>query len=242
MEHLDPPARSSSRTYLLLVGIALLLVGGVAAILYFGESQPPTPPPVGPPVTPAEEPLPKSPTELLRDLSASTAAGNRPRLIRLLTDDWAVFVTWTDGEVSAVTEAKRKAVEAVRADLGEDSARLLRELPDVPSPWPLFDGIDWAKAVAAEVSPLASEVRVAGHTFQAEATADGTWRLRPGSAESALAMKGDVATALAPIRETYRRVEDQAKSGRFTADSFPAVLTAVRHLAVTTAHPPTKSR
>lgn len=234
---LEPPERSSVRFYLLLAGVALLLAGGIVAVLLLGESTPPAPPSLPlPPPDPVEEPLPTSPAELLRDLSSATAAGNRARLVRLLSDDWAAFVIGADAEVRAVAEAKTKAVEAARTAVGEPAARLVRELPDLPSPWPLFVGVDWSKGKVVEKSLTVGEL-----TFVTDYLPDRTVRLRPGSAEVLDETKADVAAALSPLKETYLQLVEQAKAGRFAADTFPDALNAIRLLAIA-ARPPAKPR
>lgn len=233
----DPDAAGGRRwlRWALPLGVLVLLAGGIVVIFLVGRSSRPVPPP--PPSD--DEHLPQTPTELRRDLAAATAAGNRARLVRLLTDDWAAFVLWADDRTRKLADARTRAVDAVRAALGDGPAESVLGLPDVPAAWPLFAGVDWSAATIPDPNlPVNAEIVTPAATFTAQRMPDGTWRLRPGSAESADALKRDVEFALAPPVAAYTQLAAMARDGRLSAESFPAVLDSIRQLSVVAVHPP----
>lgn len=231
----DAPGRRRWLRWALPLGTLVLLAGGIAVVLLVGQRTRPELPqqPTDP------ENLPRTPTELLRELTSATAAGNRARLVRLLTDDWVAFVAWADDRTQKLADAKKKAAEAIRAAIGDEPAKLVQGLPDVPAAWPLFAGVDWSAATIPDPNlPVNAEIVTATATFIAQRVPDGTWRLRPGSQESVEDMKQDIAAALGPPFATYTQLEAMARAGLLSAESFPAVVDSVRQLALVAMHPP----
>lgn len=197
------------------------------------------------PVANADAPMPRSPQELQADLVTSTANGQRARLIRLLTEEGVAFVNGADAEVRAIAESRRRAILAVRTALGEDSARLVEQLPDLPNPWPLFEGIDWNQAqIRGSMSPttLTTELVVGERVFQAIRQTDGEWHLQVASGSALDTQQAELAAALAPLRQTYQALEEGATLGRFQPETFPAALSSIRQLATLAAHAPPNSR